>query len=352
MSYFVGHKAVKDGHKEDAGFAINGGKGWADVVFDNHQIEVNGNTAIAMGNYYFTSCADGSKTKVRIFLHHSSVPYSLPPAAPTAKISVEQVKSVQAAWANAIKSISRTYLQRGDYVAAAAKAAGELYGYGHTNVLFKPTKAAEAPFRPTGADAMSYFVQPAVMARAVELYKNLPMGEDEGSEKRAPRSAGAMAIPDAPLPTIALTGGPSSGASVPVGSAGVTFTATDAAGNTAIRSFSVQVNDNDPPTLEVEDVDVNSCTPTVVTFSPAAADNCPGATAACSPSSGSEFPVGETEVTCTAVDAAGKTTQESFVVLVKCDGHGYYKKSHGNNIRKRRNPHMKKWLHYWDQYRR
>ena len=86
MSYFVGHKAVKDGHKEDAGFAINGGKGWADVVFDNHQIEVNGNTAIAMGNYYFTSCADGSKTKVeytfgykknadgnvRIFLHHSS----------------------------------------------------------------------------------------------------------------------------------------------------------------------------------------------------------------------------------------------------------------------------------------
>ena len=86
MSYFVGHKAVQDGHKEDAGFAINGGKGWADVVFDNHQIEVNGNSAIAMGNYYFTSCADGSKTKVeytfgykknadgnvRIFLHHSS----------------------------------------------------------------------------------------------------------------------------------------------------------------------------------------------------------------------------------------------------------------------------------------
>ena len=30
---------------------------------------------------------------------------------------------------------------QGDYVAEAAKAAGELYGYGHTNVLFKPTKA-------------------------------------------------------------------------------------------------------------------------------------------------------------------------------------------------------------------
>ena len=32
---------------------------------------------------------------------------------------------------------------QGDYVGAAAKAAGELYGYGHTNVLFKPTKARE-----------------------------------------------------------------------------------------------------------------------------------------------------------------------------------------------------------------
>ena len=30
---------------------------------------------------------------------------------------------------------------QGDYVAEAARAAGELYGYGHTNVLFKPTKA-------------------------------------------------------------------------------------------------------------------------------------------------------------------------------------------------------------------
>jgi len=90
MSYFVGHKDVEGGHTEDAGFAINGGKGWSDVVFNNHQIEVMGEVAIAMGNYYFTSAEDGSMTKVeytfgykknddgklRIFLHHSSVPYS------------------------------------------------------------------------------------------------------------------------------------------------------------------------------------------------------------------------------------------------------------------------------------
>merc|ERR1711903_330350 len=120
MSYFVGAKAVGDGIPEDGGFAINGGRGWADVVFDNHQIDLNGNTAIAMGNYYFTDATDGGKTKVeytfgykrcddgkvRIFLHHSSVPYSPAPAAPVTK---EEVLAVQKAWSAAIKDISKTY---------------------------------------------------------------------------------------------------------------------------------------------------------------------------------------------------------------------------------------------------
>ena len=91
MSYFVGSEAMNNPtfKGEDAGFAINGGKGWSDVVFTNHQIDLNGDTAIAMGSYVFTSAADGSETKVeysfgykrndddkiRIFLHHSSVPY-------------------------------------------------------------------------------------------------------------------------------------------------------------------------------------------------------------------------------------------------------------------------------------
>eukprot|EP00931_Biecheleriopsis_adriatica_P030233 TRINITY_DN1783_c0_g1_i12.p1 TRINITY_DN1783_c0_g1~~TRINITY_DN1783_c0_g1_i12.p1 ORF type:complete len:316 (+),score=80.54 TRINITY_DN1783_c0_g1_i12:138-950(+) len=168
MSYFVGSDAVTDGIPEDAGFAINGGKGWSDVVFDNHQIEVNGNVAMAMGNYYFTSADDGSVTKVeytfgykkfedgkmRIFLHHSSVPY----VAQKGTITKQEVEDAQTAWAGAIKHISKVYLDGGDYVAAAGEAAGELYGYGKTNVLFKPTKAAEVPFRPEASDAMSYFV--------------------------------------------------------------------------------------------------------------------------------------------------------------------------------------------------
>merc|ERR550537_1964380 len=168
MSYFVGKDAVENGIEEDGGFAINGGKGWSKVVFDNHQIDLNGNVAIAMGTYYFTSADDGSEAKVeytfgykknddgkvRIFLHHSSVPF----AAPQASISKQEVEDAQASWAGAIARISKVYLDGGDYVGAAGEAAGELYGYGKTNVLFKPTKAADVPFRPEAADAMSYFV--------------------------------------------------------------------------------------------------------------------------------------------------------------------------------------------------
>merc|ERR1719182_115772 len=90
MSYFVGSDNVDDGIAEDGGFAINGGRGWSDVVFSNHAIDLNGPTAVAMGTYDFTDATDGSKAtveytfgykknddgKVRIFLHHSSVPYS------------------------------------------------------------------------------------------------------------------------------------------------------------------------------------------------------------------------------------------------------------------------------------
>eukprot|EP00966_Prymnesium_polylepis_P193981 4496429-Prymnesium_polylepis.2 len=90
LSYFVGGNVVANGYAEDAGFAINGGKGWADCVYDNHQVEIKNGIGIAMGTYNFTSAEDGGKTKVeytfgymrcddgqvRIFLHHSSVPYA------------------------------------------------------------------------------------------------------------------------------------------------------------------------------------------------------------------------------------------------------------------------------------
>ena len=89
MSYFVGHAAVERGHAEDAGFAINGGKGWSKVVFQNHDVSLEGHVAMAMGTYLFTCATTGAVARVeytfgykrcadglvRIFVHHSSVPY-------------------------------------------------------------------------------------------------------------------------------------------------------------------------------------------------------------------------------------------------------------------------------------
>ncbi|CAK0836207.1 unnamed protein product [Prorocentrum cordatum] len=112
----------------------------------------------------YQRCDDG---KVRIFLHHSSVPYAVssktadPKAnmvASTAAVTREDVIAVQNAWAGAIKNISKIYKENGDYVQAAATAAGELYAYGKYDVLFKPTKAAQHQFRPKAEEAMSYFV--------------------------------------------------------------------------------------------------------------------------------------------------------------------------------------------------
>merc|ERR1711990_137729 len=147
----VGGNVVDGGYAEDAGFAINGGKGWADCVYMNHQVELQGGIGIAMGNYDFTDATSGDKVrveytfgykrcddgKVRIFLHHSSVPYSAAPAA----VTEEEVLEVQKNWAAAIARISKTHKDGGDYIQAAADAAGELYAYGHSNVMFKPTKA-------------------------------------------------------------------------------------------------------------------------------------------------------------------------------------------------------------------
>ena len=99
------------------------------------------------------------------------MPYT--PAPPPA-VTEAEVLEAQQLWADSIASISKVYAEKGDYVAAAGEAAGKLYGYGKTDVLFKPTKATKNPFRATGESAMSYFVGAEAMKN--DKYK----GEDAG----------------------------------------------------------------------------------------------------------------------------------------------------------------------------
>lgn len=76
----------------------------------------------------------------------------------TEDVTFGEVIEAQTLWAQSIVDISNSFLTGGDYVKLAGERAGELYGYGHSNVLFKPTKAVKRRFRPTATDAMSYFV--------------------------------------------------------------------------------------------------------------------------------------------------------------------------------------------------
>ncbi|GMI41576.1 hypothetical protein TrCOL_g11875 [Triparma columacea] len=90
MSYFVGGSNYPSGYpSEDFGFAINSGKGWSDVTFKNHTVMVVDGLGFAGGVYEFTCATEGevvtveytkgykrgSDGIVRLFLHHSSVPY-------------------------------------------------------------------------------------------------------------------------------------------------------------------------------------------------------------------------------------------------------------------------------------
>lgn len=84
LSYFVGGNS---NYPEDKGFAL---KMWSAVRWENAGIEIVGNTAMAMGNYYFTPAKGGDEVKVeysfvytkdkdgnlKIILHDSHIPYS------------------------------------------------------------------------------------------------------------------------------------------------------------------------------------------------------------------------------------------------------------------------------------
>ena len=73
-------------------------------------------------------------------------------------ITKDEVLKAQDAWAAGIVKISKAYIDGEDYRAVAEQHINDLYAYGKTDVLFKPTLAADDQFRETYEDALSYFV--------------------------------------------------------------------------------------------------------------------------------------------------------------------------------------------------
>ena len=135
--------------------------------------------------------------------------------------------------------------------------------------------------------------------------------------------ANATATDNCTNPPTITNLGLASGASFSVGTTNVTFRATDASGNSATCSFAVTVTDTQAPIIQCPgpvtlSTDPGMCT-AVVTFADATAtDNCtnPPAITNLGLASGSTFPVGTTNVTFRATDAAGNSATCSFAVVV------------------------------------
>ncbi|XP_033111723.1 hyalin-like [Anneissia japonica] len=109
---------------------------------------------------------------------------------------------------------------------------------------------------------------------------------------------------------------PPSGSSFTIGSTIVTCSVTDVANNEDSCMFNVSVTGSSgQPTVICPD-DINQLA-TVTWSDPVVRDNVDsGLSATCSPSSGSSFNVGETDVTCSAVDTDGNKASCSFSVNI------------------------------------
>ncbi|HKY54665.1 MAG TPA: HYR domain-containing protein [Anaerolineales bacterium] len=123
-----------------------------------------------------------------------------------------------------------------------------------------------------------------------------------------------------PAPVLSCV--PASGSTFAIGTTMVNCTATDQADNTAFGNFNITVQDRTAPIidahLDITEEATSSLGATVTYISPATSDAVDGpGVASCSPSSGENFALGDTTVTCTAIDTHGNAaTPTTFVIHV------------------------------------
>jgi hypothetical protein len=126
---------------------------------------------------------------------------------------------------------------------------------------------------------------------------------------------------DAPIEAACV---PAPGSAFPLGATTVTCDATDAAGNAAATAhFLVRVVDTTPPLIDAASLDrtVEATGPDGVTATFAglsAVDAVSGAVSlVCAPPAGMLFPLGATEVICSAADGAGNASEAAFTLTVR-----------------------------------
>ncbi len=121
---------------------------------------------------------------------------------------------------------------------------------------------------------------------------------------------------------LSFTSSHTSGATFPVGTTTVTYTATDVYGNSESCSFNVTVTDNEKPVFVScpanisKSNDVGNCSAIVTWVAPSATDNCSLQPVTSTHTSGNTFAVGTTTVTYYATDVYGNIDSCWFNVTV------------------------------------
>ena len=202
----------------------------------------------------------------------------------------------------------------GDLAPACTPASGGTFAVGTTVVTCSATDGAGN----TGQDTFSITVVDTTPP-AVTAPSNITTEATSASGAVVTYSgASATDIVDGALtPTCS----PASGGTFGLGETTVTCSATDAHGNTGSATFKITVVDTTPPAVTPPaNITAEASGPSgaVVNYPDAtASDLVDGAvTAACAPSSGGTFALGETTVTCSATDAHGNTGSASFKITV------------------------------------
>lgn len=205
----------------------------------------------------------------------------------------------------------------GPGTASCSPASGSTFGLGNTTVTCTATDSHGNAATPTT------FVVHVVDTTAPVIAGHADVIAEATS------AAGAIVSYTSPATSDAVDGAgfasctPSSGNQFPIGNTTVACTATDQHGNTATpTSFIVHVVDTTAPVIAPHaDVFVAATSPAgaLVNYtSPTTSDAVDGpGTASCSPASGTQFPIGNTTVTCTASDSHNNVaTPTTFVVHV------------------------------------
>jgi hypothetical protein len=225
------------------------------------------------------------------------------------------VEATSAAGASATYSASASDAVSGSLTPTCAPASGSAFAIGSTPVTCTATDGAGN----TGTGTFSVNVvdttPPALVVPSDQAATTTAPG---GIAVTYPAATATDVVDGAVTPTCS----PASGSVFPVGTTTVSCSATDAHGNPGSGSFKVTVTliDNTPPVVTVpgpQSAEASSGAGAPVSFSASAVDNVDGSLpVSCSPGSGSTFPIGQTNVTCTATDTHGNTGSGSFTVTV------------------------------------